>query len=155
VPPPTTTDNNKFVDTQLKKSLVPDNRKNGDDLLNLSQKKPKIDSKAPNGVVPPPATTDKNNTTGLETYPSRLKKPLIPENRKDIGSSNDDLYHVRAQKDGKINPQHPTDLVPAPTTQDNDKLVDKQLKKPLIKDNMKDKDALAISAVQKKSKIDP
>ena len=113
MPPPTTTDNNKFVDTQLKKPLVPDNRKNGDDLLNLSQNKAK---QTPNGVVPPPATTDKNNTTGLETYPSTLKKALIPENRKDIGSSNDDLYHVRAQKDGKINPQNPTDLVPAPTT---------------------------------------
>jgi hypothetical protein len=27
-----------------------------------------------------------------------MKKPLIPENRKDIGNSNDDLFHVRAQK---------------------------------------------------------
>jgi len=36
VPPPTTTDLSKFVDTQLKKPLIPENRKHGDDLLNLS-----------------------------------------------------------------------------------------------------------------------
>tara|TARA_B110000285_G_scaffold193056_1_gene221846 strand:- start:76 stop:240 length:165 start_codon:yes stop_codon:yes gene_type:complete len=36
VPPPTTTDNNKFVDTQLKKPLIAVNRKHGDDLLNLN-----------------------------------------------------------------------------------------------------------------------
>jgi hypothetical protein len=60
VPPPTTTDNNKFVDTQLKKPLVPFNRKNGDDLLNLTQKKNKIDPQAPTGLVPPPTTTDNN-----------------------------------------------------------------------------------------------
>jgi hypothetical protein len=60
VPPPTTTDNNKFVDSQLKKPLVPDNRKNGDDLLNLTQKKNKIDPVAPTGLVPPPTTTDNN-----------------------------------------------------------------------------------------------
>ena len=60
VPPPTTTDNSKFVDTQLKKPLVPNNRKNGDDLLNLTQKKSKIDPQAPTGLVPPPTTTDNN-----------------------------------------------------------------------------------------------
>jgi hypothetical protein len=52
---------------------------------------------------------------------------LIIENRKDIGTSDDDLIHVRAQKDSKpivsssqkkekINPQAPTGLVPSPTT---------------------------------------
>jgi len=46
VPPPTTTDNSKLVDTQLKKPLVPNNRKNGDDLLNLTQKKNKVESEA-------------------------------------------------------------------------------------------------------------
>jgi hypothetical protein len=56
VPPPTTTDNSKFVDTQLKKPLIPENRKHSDDLLNLSQKK--INPQAPSGLVPPPTTTD-------------------------------------------------------------------------------------------------
>lgn len=56
VPPPTTQDNDKLVDSQLKKPLVPNNRKNGDDLLNLSQKKEKINPQAPTGLVPPPTT---------------------------------------------------------------------------------------------------
>jgi len=42
----------------LKKPLLPENRKNGDDLLNLTQKKSKIDPTAPTGLVPPPTTTD-------------------------------------------------------------------------------------------------
>ena len=60
MPPPTTTDNNKLVDSQLKKPLIPVNRKHGDDLLNLTQKKAKIDPQAPTGLVPPPTTTDNN-----------------------------------------------------------------------------------------------
>ena len=87
MPPPTTTDNSKFVDTQLKKPLIPENRKHSDDLLNLSQKK--IDPIAPTGLVPPPTTSDNNKFVN-----SQLKKPLIPENRRDIGSTNDDLLNA-------------------------------------------------------------
>ncbi len=32
---------------------------------------------------------------------SKCKKPLIIENRRDIGTSDDDLIHVRAQKSSK------------------------------------------------------
>jgi len=85
VPPPTTTDNSKLVDNQLKKPLVPNNRKNGDDLLNLTQKKNKINPQAPTGLVPPPTTTD--NSKLVDT---QLKKPLLPDNRK----NGDDLLNL-------------------------------------------------------------
>ena len=60
MPAPTTTDNSKFVNTQLKKPLIPENRKSGDDLLNLHEKKPKltINPIAPTDLVPPPKTSD-------------------------------------------------------------------------------------------------
>ena len=91
MPPPTTTDNNKFVDTQLKKPLIPENRKHSDDLLNLHQNKDvkKIDPIAPTDLVPPPITTDNSKFVD-----SQLKKPLIPENRRDIGKTNDDLLNA-------------------------------------------------------------
>jgi len=134
VPPPTTTDNSKLVDTQLKKPLVPNNRKNGDDLLNLSQKKNKVDPQDPTGIVPAPTTTD--NSKLVDT---QLKKPLIPENRK----NGDDLLNLNQNKnikkvEKKIDPTNPTDLVPPPTTTDNSKFVDSHLKKPLILENRKD-----------------
>ena len=114
----------------MKKPLVPDNRKNGDDLLNLTQKKAKIDPVAPTGLVPPPTTTDNNKFVDTQ-----LKKPLIPENRK----HSDDLLNLHQNKDAKkIDPIAPTDLVPPPTTTDNSKFVDSQLKKPLIPENRRD-----------------
>ena len=64
---------------------MPDNRKNGDDLLNLTQKKAKIDPQAPTGLVPPPTTTDNNKFVDTQ-----LKKPLIPDNRK----HGDDLLNL-------------------------------------------------------------
>jgi len=87
VPPPTTTDLSKFVDTQLKKPLIPENRKHSDDLLNLSQKK--IDPQAPTGLVPAPTTTDNSKFVNTQ-----LKKPLIPENRK----HSDDLLNLSQKK---------------------------------------------------------
>jgi len=48
----------------LKKPLIPENRKSGDDLLNLHQNKDvkkgqkKIDPVNPTDLVPPPTTTD-------------------------------------------------------------------------------------------------
>ena len=74
--------------------MVPDNRKNGDDLLNLTQKKKKIDPQAPTGLVPPPTTTDNNKFVDTQ-----LKKPLIPDNRK----HSDDLLNL-TQKKAKIDP---------------------------------------------------
>ena len=113
---------------------MPDNRKNGDDLLNLSQKKNKIDPQSPTGLVPPPTTTDNNKFVDTQ-----LKKPLIPENRNHA----DDLLNLhQKQKKSKIDPQAPTGLVPPPTTTDNNKFVDTQLKKPLIADNRKHGDDL-------------
>ena len=44
----------------MKKPLIAENRKGGDDFLNLSQKKTKIDPVAPTGLVPPPTTEDNN-----------------------------------------------------------------------------------------------
>jgi hypothetical protein len=90
----------------LKKPLVPFNRKNGDDLLNLSQKKKMINPQAPTGLVPPPTTQDNDKLVD-----SQLKKPLVPNNRK----NGDDLLNL-SQKKEKINPQAPTGLVPPPTT---------------------------------------
>jgi len=69
----------------LKKPLIPENRKHSDDLLNLSQKKNKIDPQAPTGLVPPPTTTDLSKFVDTQ-----LKKPLIPENRK----HSDDLLNL-------------------------------------------------------------
>ena len=73
MPPPTTAENNKLVNTQLKKPLIPENRRDigttGDDLLNLHQgakkdvKTTKINPVAPTGLVPPPKTCD--NTPDL------------------------------------------------------------------------------------------
>jgi hypothetical protein len=83
VPSPTTTDNSKFVNSQLKKPLIPENRKHSDDLLNLNQKK--INPQAPSGLVPPPTTTDNNKLVD-----SQLKKPLLPTNRK----NGDDLLNL-------------------------------------------------------------
>jgi hypothetical protein len=79
----------------LKKPLIPENRKHSDDLLNLNQnkdpKKPanKISPQNPTDLVPAPTNPDK----------SQFKKPLIPENRRDIGKTNDDL--LNAQKASK------------------------------------------------------
>ena len=64
---------------------MPNNRKNGDDLLNLNQKKNKINPQAPTGLVPPPTTTD--NSKLVDT---QLKKPLLPDNRK----NGDDLLNL-------------------------------------------------------------
>ena len=113
---------------------MPDNRKNGDDLLNLSQKKNKIDPQDPTGLVPAPTTTD--NSKFVDT---QLKKPLIPENRK----HGDDLLNLNQNKnikkvEKKIDPKNPEDLVPPPTTTDNSKFVDTQFKKPLIPENRRD-----------------
>jgi len=74
-----------LVDSQFKKPLLPTNRKNCDDLLNLFQKKNKIDPQAPTGLVPPPTTTDNSKFVNTQ-----LKKPLIPENRK----HSDDLLNL-------------------------------------------------------------
>jgi len=71
---------------------VSDNRKNGDDLLNLTQKKAKIDPQAPTGLVPPPTTTDNNKFVDTQ-----LKKPLIPDNRK----HGDDLLNLNQKNDAK------------------------------------------------------
>ena len=51
----------KFVMFELMDVLIPENRKHSDDLLNLTQKKNKIDPQAPTGLVPPPTTTDNNS----------------------------------------------------------------------------------------------
>ena len=69
---------------------MPNNRKNGDDLLNLNQKKNKINPQAPTGLVPPPTTTDNNKFVDTQ-----LKKPLVPDNRK----NGDDLLNIQTTED--------------------------------------------------------
>ena len=52
-PAPKTTDTHPFVDTQLKKPLIPENRVHANDLMNVQ-----IDPAHPTGLEPAPKTTD-------------------------------------------------------------------------------------------------
>jgi len=61
----------------------------------------------------------------------QLRKPLIPENRKD----SDDLMNVQTKQDGSTHAAHPEHLVPEPRTVDTMPEVHHQLRKPLIPEN--------------------
>jgi len=133
---PRSIDTKPEIHQQLKKPLIPENRKDTDDFMNVA-----IDphdggqshARHPEGLVPEPRSID----TKPEIH-QQLKKPLIPENRKDT----DDFMNVAIDPHdgGQSHARHPEGLVPEPRSIDTKPEIHQQLKKPLIPENRKDTD---------------
>ena len=128
---PRTIDNKPEIHQQLKKPLIPENRKETDDFMNAQ-----IDphdggqqhAKHPEGMASEPRSID--NKPEIH---QQLKKPLIPENRKDT----DDFMNVAIDPhDGGVShSKHPEGMAPEPRSIDNKPEIHQQLKKPLIPEN--------------------
>ena len=114
-PEPRSIDNKPEIHQQLKKPLIPENRSEDNDFMNLA-----IDphdggqqhARHPEGLAPEPRSID--NKPEIH---QQLKKPLIPENR------NEDNDFMNLQIDphdgGQQHARHPEGLAPEPRSIDN------------------------------------
>ena len=130
-PEPRSIDNKPEIHQQLKKPLIPENRNEDNDFMNVG-----IDphdggqqhARHPEGLAPEPRSID--NKPEIH---QQLKKPLIPENRKDT----DDFMNMQIDPHdgGQQHARHPEGLAPEPRSIDNKPEIHQQLKKPLIPEN--------------------
>jgi len=79
-----------MVHQQLRKPLIRENRNENDDFMNVQVKQDgSTHPKHPEHLVPEPRTIDT-----MPDVHSQLRKPLIPENRKD----SDDFMNLQMKK---------------------------------------------------------